>query len=141
MKRRTVKKLLRLAERDVAGVLASCIKSATVKENILIDDEWSYLGFALGYLLTYHLSLHHPEWPHRQRWIDDIEWESISINRPEEVNGMGKLWWGSRYDIGGQMMQARIEVKLLLLGLRKKKRMTYRLQFTSDEILYRIENK
>lgn len=140
MKRRIVKKRLRFTERDIAKTLVSCIKSSDATKEILIDYESCYLGINLAYLLMNHLILYHPQWPHHQRWIDDVEWDRLTMSqKKKEVKGIGTLWWGNRCNIAGQMTNAVIEINLQLLKLGNRPRINYRLEFKSDGILYRVE--
>lgn len=141
MKRRTAKKRLQLAERHVAETLISCIKSSDSADRILINDEWDYLGFALTYLLMYYLTLYYPQWPHDQRWIDDIEWESLKVSQQREFMGTGKLWWGKRHDVGGEMVQVPFTAELRIHKTDKRLQIAYKLEFESDGVFYQVDNK
>src|SRR5262245_31675381 len=115
MKRRTVKKRMRQEEKHVADTLMLYLQLLNSTEKTLQDEKCSYLGFSLAYLLMSRLALDHPQWPYRERWIDNIEWETREVNQPGKFRGTGKLWWGRRNDVGGGMTQAPIRVELNVL--------------------------
>lgn len=140
MKRRIVKKALRRTERGIAETLSAFIKSSDCSEKILIDYENCYLGIDFAYLLMNYLILYYPQWPHNQRWIDDVEWDLLSMDQiKKEIKGMGTLWWGNRCSIAGQMTNVVIEINLQLLKLGNRPRISYKLEFKSDGNLYRVK--
>ncbi|MGH7887626.1 MAG: hypothetical protein ACREPG_07155 [Candidatus Binatia bacterium] len=141
MKRKIVKKRLRLAERHVAEILISYFESSDFMEPTEIDDELCYLGFALTYLLMHNLTLYHEQWPHRQRWIDDIEWDSLSVNRLKVFKGNGSLWWGNKRNVAAQMTQTSIVVELRVLKSGRRPKIDYKLTFSSDGILYQVTGR
>jgi hypothetical protein len=140
MKRSTIKKRLRLEEKHVADTLMLCFQPSSGTEEASQNDKWNYLGFTLAYLLMDCLALYHPQWPHRQRWIDDIGWESLKVIQPGKFRGTGKLWWGNRSNVGDEMVQTPIKVELHLLKAGKRPRIAYKLEFMSDGVLYRVES-
>ena len=91
MKRRTSKKALRSEEQNLAQTLKSLLANANGELPTTALREFSS---GLAHLLAVHLQLD-PSWDHKQRWLDEVEWSSLSSSGMT-LNGNGKLWWGYR---------------------------------------------
>ena len=85
-----------------------------------------------------HLKLN-TKWPHRERWVDSIEWNSLSMVEPNAVRGTGKLWWGFRSDTAGVLRDEIFQAELRLLKA-KRLNLQYMLRFESRGALYDIRN-
>jgi hypothetical protein len=53
----------------------------------------NFLYSLLGYLISAHLEFD-PFWPHRERWIDDTTFLSLSVKPPNTVHVIGYINWG-----------------------------------------------
>ncbi|HEY2973224.1 MAG TPA: hypothetical protein VGJ48_11985 [Pyrinomonadaceae bacterium] len=109
MKRRTTKKILRKEEQNLAHSLKGFLANT---------DEETYaswlreLNSALAYLIATHLQLDR-SWDHKQRWLDDIEWSSLSSSDTGLV-GKGKIWWGYRINPSAALISVEFEARLQL---------------------------
>lgn len=65
-----------------------------------MEDGLTYkgmIGYGLGYFLTKILKANKDS-NFRGKWIDDVEWKSLTFTPPNQIKGFGELWWGPKKD-------------------------------------------
>jgi hypothetical protein len=131
MKRRTIKKLLRREERNLEESLKGFLTNAN---NETENTSRGKLNSALTYLLGTQLQLV-PLWNHKQRWIDDVEWSSLSSSG-KTLEGRGTIWWGKRAHVSGAMVPVEFEARLQLRSRKRRGNVTYEIRFESDGVKF-----
>src|SRR5687767_3040997 len=60
------------------------------------------LGSSLGYLIAGQLATDF-EWSKDRRWIDTADMLSLTVGE-SIIRGIGVLWWGDAYNVGGNQL-------------------------------------
>src|SRR5262245_15271603 len=127
MKRRLTKRAIRLWERALAEEAVKCLARWNQADIEARKEIRFSLRVWLISLLSDRLRLD-AEWPHKERWLDEISILSVRALEPDSVVVTGKLWWGLSQDIGG--MQWREPLKATIrLTKRRKHRISYEIVF------------
>jgi hypothetical protein len=109
MKRRIIKKVLRTEEQNLRRSLEGFLANTNIETQGIWLRE---LNSALTYLLGVQLQLD-PSWDHKERWIDDVEWSSLSSS-VTTLKGKGKIWWGYRKRTSAALVAVEFEARLQL---------------------------
>jgi hypothetical protein len=94
------------------------------------------LNSALVYLLGVHLRLDR-SWDHRRRWLDEIQWNSLSFGGTT-VQGNGKFWWGPRMHISEALVVVEFKAMLELRSTGQRVDACYIVTFESDGVSFRF---
>jgi hypothetical protein len=130
---------IRNEERNVALEMQKCLTASSIGEEIEDNACLSRLGSALTYLVMAHLQLD-SRWSHKTRWLDGIEWKSLSRYEPRAMQGKGTIWWGRRIEPAASLVGVEFQTQLRLSVSRNYPRINYRLSFESESVLYSIRN-
>lgn len=130
MKRRTTKNLVRREQRNLAITLR--ILLSRLDDKGLVDRNiCDLLSSDVVSLLAAHL-FSRPAWPKQDRWLDDINWTSISL-RARILKGSGILWWGNRRHPSNELSSEPLEVEFRVRDSSNGKRFSYYITFGSGE--------
>jgi hypothetical protein len=90
-----------MEQKSVEEILVELIKEAISKirnkRNEISKKRASFWGYGLGYFITDLLKAKKDS-NFRGKWIDDVEWKSLTFTPPNQIKGFGELWWGPKKD-------------------------------------------
>ncbi len=127
MKRRLTKKAIRFWEKILAEDIAKSLACWDEADDETREEIKFSLNVWLMSLLSSRLMLD-TEWPHKERWLDEIAIISVRVVKPDSVVVIGKLWWGLRQDIGGKQWREPLKATVRLTK-RKNPRISYQIVF------------
>jgi len=137
MKRRASKKRLRNEEKNILAILRGKIESPTFEADG-DRDFLNSLSSGVINLLIAQLRMN-SVWPHRVRWLDDIEWSYLKVNSEARIEGAGTLWWGDKRNFKDALTSERL---VAYFGLRKwgqHIRLSYSIEFGTGSGSYRFQ--
>jgi hypothetical protein len=136
MKRRTIKKLLRREEKNLGNSLKGLLTNANSETYAIRLRE---LSSALTYLLGVHLQLD-SAWDHKHRWLDDVEWSSLSSSGMT-LEGNGKIWWGYRMRPTDALVPVEFEARLQLWPTPLSCNVAYQVTFEEDGVKFCVSSR
>ena len=136
MKRRITKKILRKEEQNLGHSLKGFLANANDETYVIRLRE---LNSALTYLLGVHLQLD-PAWDHKQRWLDNVEWSSLSSSGTK-LNGNGKIWWGYRRRASDELVAVEFEARLQLRPTGRSFGVGYVVTFEDERVKFHIRSR
>lgn len=84
-------------EEILVELIKEAISKIRNKRNEISKKRAGFWGFGLGYFITDLLKAKKDS-NFRGKWIDDVEWKSLIFTPPNQVKGIGELWWGPKKD-------------------------------------------
>jgi hypothetical protein len=102
-----------------------------------IEGRWkSILGSDLTYVVMEHLRLNSSL---SGRWVDSIEWESLTVESHRKVRGDGRLYWGYLNNVSGALNAEPFSANLELTRGGTRPRVAYSLCVLIDGIRCQIQ--
>lgn len=118
MKRSTTKQKIRHTERRLASEVADCLENWHLANDDWREGTFENLCMWLTELLSHHVQLD-LSWP-RDRWLDWIEGDSVSIQGQSILQVKGQLWWGLMSNMSGAHTGEPFQGSLRLTGLKRR---------------------
>lgn len=138
MKRRTTKKLVQKEENHLILCSREALTEVDDFTHTISDKNASLLGSDLTFLLMERLRLN-PSWPHKERWLDCIQWDSLIAEAPNKIRGKGQIWWGYLKNLSDALVTEPFEAEIQLQTRGGRTRALYSLRFTLDGVAYHVQ--
>jgi hypothetical protein len=125
------------SEKTLIKTLQEAIKSKDALGNIDLNHQ-NEIGFMLSYYLKGILEKNQ-ELVIKQRWIDCVEWKTLQAINSNQIEGVGRLWWGFRDDVSKTFPEdfyCEMELKIFEM----KTIISYFFQFQIDGKKYKLKN-
>ena len=138
MKRRTTKKRANKEESHLAACSREALLEVDDSTNAISARCASELGSDLTFLLMERLRLD-PSWPHQERWLDCIQWDSLIADGPNRIRGNGQIWWGYLKNVSGALVTEPFAAEIQLKNKGRRSQVAYSLRFTIDGVSYHMQ--